>query len=64
MSNTPSLRQRMIDLPVNGDIVVSLDVFKMSTVRSYVSDLNFTMGRTYTCRRDRATRSYTITRIA
>lgn len=64
MSNTPSLRQRMIDLPINGDIEVSLDAFKMSTIRSYVSDLSFTMGRTYTCKRDRARRTYTVSRIA
>lgn len=54
----------MIDLPINGDIEVSLDAFKMSTIRSYVSDLNFTMGRTYTCKRDRARRIYTVSRIA
>ena len=64
MSNTPSLRQRMIDLPINGEIEVSLDSFAMSTIRSYVSDLNFTMGRTYTSKRDRARRIYTVTRIA
>lgn len=54
----------MIDLPINGDIEVSLDAFKMSTIRSYVSDLSFTMGRTYTCKRDRARRTYTVSRIA
>lgn len=64
MSNKPSLRQRFLDLQEGESMLVSLDEYAMTTVRNYASDLAFASGRTFTCNRDHATRSYKVTRLA
>lgn len=64
MSNNPSLRQRFLDLAIDEDLVVSLDVYAMSTVKSYASDISFATGRTFKCTRDRVNRSYIVKRLA
>ena len=64
MDNTLSLRQRFLALEKNEDMDISLEEFAYSTIASYASDLGFQTGRKFTCRRNRATRSYTVTRTA
>lgn len=63
MSNTPSLRQRFLDLKRNEKMDVSLDDYSYATIQSYACNLGFDSGRKFTCRRNRETRSYTVTRI-
>ena len=43
---------------------VSLDDYSYATIQSYACNLGFDSGRKFTCRRNRETRSYTVTRIA
>ena len=64
MSNNPSLRQQILDLPVNGELHVSIDDYAMSTIHGYVSDLGFASGRTFKSTRDRVNRSYIVKRLA
>lgn len=64
MDTNTSLRQRFLALKKNEKMDVSLDAFASSTIASYASDLGFETGRKFTCRRNRATRSYTVTRTA
>ena len=64
MDNATPLRQRFLALDKDEELEVSLDEFRMTTIYSYCSDLGFATGRTFKCRRNRATRSYIITRTA
>lgn len=61
---TKSFRQRILDLEIGGQIVIPVDKVGYTTIRSYASDLGFAYERRYSTHRDRATRTYTITREA
>lgn len=59
-----SLRQRVLSLGVGESISIPVQLHAYTTIRSYASDLGFATGRTYSTRRDREARIYTITRTA
>lgn len=61
---TKSFRQRILDLEIGGRIIIPVDEVGYTTIRSYASDLGFAYKRRYSTHRDRATRTYTITREA
>lgn len=54
----------MIAMQPGDTLTVPLEKYAPTTVRSYVSDLNFLYLRKYTATRDRAARSYTISRLS
>ena len=58
-----SLRSRIIALERGECITVPISEAGYTTVRSYASDLGFAFNRRYTAHRNRAERTYTITRI-
>ena len=64
MAEKTSLRSRMIAMQPGDTLTVPLEKYAPTTVRSYVSDLNFLYLRKYTATRDRAARSYTISRLS
>lgn len=45
-------------------LTIPISVVGYSTIRSYASDLSFAYERKYTTRRNRDTRTYTITRVS
>lgn len=51
-------------LQVGEVLVVSLNDYGYTTIRSYASDLGFSTGRKYTATRNREERTYTIKRIS
>ena len=59
-----SFRQQIIAMEKGEKITVSVDVIGYTTIRSYASDLGFAYNRRYTTSRNRASRTYTITRVA
>ena len=62
MENT-SFRARVINMEKGESITVPISEVGYTTVRSYASDLGFAFNRRYTAHRNRAERTYTITRI-
>lgn len=52
----------MSGLAVGESLVVPLDAYSWTTVRSYASDLGWVHERKYSVHRDRKNRSYTVTR--
>lgn len=61
---TKSFRQRIIDLQVGESLTIPVSEVGYTTIRGYASDLGFAYERIYSTHRDRATRTYTITRRA
>lgn len=59
-----SFRQQIIEMEKGEKITVSVDVIGYTTIRSYASDLGFAYNRKYSTSRNRASRTYTITRIS
>lgn len=59
-----SFRQRIIDLEKGEQITISVDAIGYTTIRSYASDLGFAFNRKYSTSRNRASRTYTITRLS
>ena len=51
-------------MKVGEEITIPVSEYGYTTIRSYASDLGFAANRKYSARRDRATRTYTITRTA
>lgn len=64
MIERKSFRQQIIGLEKGEHITISVDVIGYTTIRTYASDLGFAYNRKYSATRNRATRTYTITRIA
>lgn len=62
--NNISFRQRIINMEAGESITIPVDVVGYTTIRGYASDLGFAYQRTYRTHRNRAERTYTITRIA
>lgn len=62
MENT-SFRSRVINMQRGESITIPVTEIGYTTVRSYASDLGFAFNRRYTAHRNRAERTYTITRI-
>ena len=54
----------MLDLQPDQELVVSVEDFAYTTIRSYVVDLGWQFRRKYTCRRNREDRTYTVTRLS
>jgi hypothetical protein len=61
---TKSFRQQIIDMKMGETITISVDVIGYTTIRTYASDLGFAFNRKYSTTRNRANRTYTITREA
>ena len=61
---TKSFRKRIIDLQVGESLTIPVSEVGYTTIRGYSSDLGFVYERIYSTHRDRATRTYTITRRA
>lgn len=59
-----SFRQRIIDMEIGESITISVDKVGYTTIRVYASDLGFAYKRKYSTHRNRAERTYTITRTA
>ena len=62
MENT-SFRSRVINMQRGESITIPVTEIGYTTVRSYASDIGFAFNRRYTAHRNRAERTYTITRI-
>lgn len=59
-----SFRQRVINMEKGESITIPVEEVGYTTIRSYASDLGFAYNRRYSARRNRAERTYTITRTA
>ena len=59
-----SFRQRIIDMNRGESITISVEQVGYTTIRGYASDLGFAYKRKYSTHRNRAERTYTITRTA
>lgn len=57
-----SFRQRVLDMRVGEKITIPVSENAYTTIRSYASDLGFATGRSYSTKRNREERTYTITR--
>ena len=62
-SNAPLLTQ-VRQMEVGDEIRVSVDAYAYGTVRRYVTDMSFVLDRRFRSHLDRATRTYTITRVS
>ena len=51
-------------MEVGDKIVVPVDAYAYGTVRRYTTDMSFALDRKFVSHLDRATRTYTITRIS
>lgn len=54
----------MMDLHPLEQLVVSVDDFAYTTIRSTCSELSWQYERRYSCRRNREDRTYTIVRLS
>ena len=59
-----SLRQRVLEMRVGDSITIPVVEHSYTTIRSYASDLGFATGRSYSTRRNREERTYSIIRIS
>lgn len=59
-----SFRQRVLDMKIGDVIVIPVQEHSYTTIRSYASDLGFATGRSYSTKRNREERTYTIIRNA
>ena len=59
-----SFRQRVIAMKKGESITVPVEEVGYTTIRGYASDLGFAFNRSYSTRRNREDRTYTITRNA
>lgn len=57
-----SLRQRVLEMKIGDRIIVPVKEHAYTTIRSYASDLGFATGRSYSTKRNREERTYTIIR--
>lgn len=57
-----SLRQRVLRMGIGEKITIPVKEHSYTTIRSYASDLGFATGRSYSTRRNREERTYTIIR--
>ena len=57
-----SFRQRVLGLEVGETITIPVSEYAYTTIRSYASDLGFATGRSYSTKRNREERTYTIIR--
>lgn len=62
METKKSLRRQLVEMQEGESLVVPLDDYGYSTIRSYASDLGFLLKRRYSANRNRKDRTYTITR--
>ena len=62
MTNRTSLRQRVMEMRVGEVITIPVVEHSYTTIRSYASDLGFAMNRTYSTKRNREERTYSIIR--
>ena len=54
----------MVGLQPGGSLVVSIDDFAYTTIRSTCSELSWSLQRSYSCKRNREARTYTVTRLS
>lgn len=62
--NKMSFRQRVIAMEVGDTIVIPVQEYGYTTIRSYASDLGFALNRKYKTRRNKKERTYSIVRLA
>lgn len=60
--SSKSLRQRVLEMRVGDSITIPVVEHSYTTIRSYASDLGFATGRSYSTRRNREERTYSIIR--
>ena len=58
-----SFRKRIINMQRGESITIPVEQVGYTTIRGYASDLGFAYKRKYSTHRNRAERTYTITRI-
>lgn len=58
-----SFRARVINMQRGESITIPVEQVGYTTIRGYASDLGFAYKRKYSTHRNRAERTYTITRI-
>lgn len=54
----------MIAMQPGEDLIVPVDAYSFTTAKSYASDLSFALRRRYKTRRNRADRTFIITRVS
>ena len=59
-----SFRRRIINMERGESITIPVEQVGYTTIRGYASDLGFAYKRKYSTHRNRAERTYTITRTA
>lgn len=59
-----SFRQRVLEMRIGEIITIPVVEYSYTTIRSYASDLGFATGRSYSTRRNREERTYSIIRNA
>lgn len=64
MDKNKSLRSQILAMKVGAKLVVPLESYGYTTIRSYASELGFAAERVYKTARNREERTYTITRIS
>ena len=57
-----SFRQRVLEMRIGDIITIPVVEYSYTTIRSYASDLGFATGRSYSTRRNREERTYSIIR--
>ena len=62
METQKSLRKQVIEMEKGESLVIPLDAYGYTTVRTYASDLGFMLQRRYSVSRNRQERTFTITR--
>lgn len=58
-----SLRKRVLEMGIGDVITIPVVAHSYTTIRSYASDLGFATGRTYSTKRNREERTYSIIRV-
>lgn len=64
MKNNDSLYKQVQLMEVGDKITVPVDRYSYNTARRYACDFGMYLDRKYTCRIDRPTRTYIITRVS
>jgi len=59
-----SLQSQVRDMQPGESIVIPLGEYRMQTIYNYTSEIGLDMGRVYTTRRDRASRTIEIKRLS
>lgn len=64
MDKNKSLRAQVIEMRVGEKLIIPLDEYGYTTVRTYASELGFAEKKIFSTKRNRKDRTYIITRLA